>query len=122
MKYKPLNEFLKQTDELKKLIAEHPDYPIVVICSSDVVSDDYGWWYAPSLSFSIGEILDCEQSINDMKVYIDRDDFEDDVRDKVSWDDNLADDTDEAYEEKVQEILKQYEPYWKNVIQISADV
>ena len=42
--YKPLNMFIKQTDELKKLIVEHPDYPIVVLCSSDVVADDvYNW-------------------------------------------------------------------------------
>ena len=31
--YKPLNMFSEQTDELKKIIAEHPDYPIVVLCN-----------------------------------------------------------------------------------------
>ena len=34
--YKPLNMFATQTDELKNLIAEHPDYSIVVMCSYDV--------------------------------------------------------------------------------------
>ena len=34
MEYKPLNMFLKQTDDLKKLIAEYPDYPIVVLCGT----------------------------------------------------------------------------------------
>ena len=77
--YQPLNMFTKQTDELKKLIAEHPDYPIVVLCNYEVCGDDsYLWWYAPDLHFSIGEILDCEQAINDEKVYTDRDDFEED--------------------------------------------
>lgn len=42
--YKPLNMFLKQTDELKELITKYPDYPIVVIVDSEVVADsDYGW-------------------------------------------------------------------------------
>ena len=70
MKYRPLDMFVKQTNELKELITKYPDYPIVVIVASEVIADDYyGWWYAPCLSFSIGEILDCEQDINDEKTY-----------------------------------------------------
>ena len=84
--YKPLDMFLKQTDELKELIAKYPDYPIVVLVDSEVVADDYGWWYAPEIRFGIGEILDCEQDVDDEKTYIDRDEFEDDLRDKLSWD------------------------------------
>ena len=80
--YKPLKMFTAQTDELKKLIAEHPDLPIVVLTNEDVVAgDDYGWWYAPKISFSLGELLDCEQDVNNEKVYVDRDDFEEDLRD-----------------------------------------
>jgi hypothetical protein len=72
MKYRPLDMFLKQTDELKELIAKYPDYPIVVIVDSEVVADyDYGWWYAPEIRFGIGEILDCEQDVDDEKTYID---------------------------------------------------
>ena len=88
MSYRPLNMFTKQTDELKQLISEHPDYPIVVLCSYDVCGDDDScWWYAPEIWFSIGEILDCEQDINDEKVYTDKDDFEEDVRFMLECDD-----------------------------------
>lgn len=117
MKYKPLNMFVEKTDELKKLIAEHPDYSIVVICSSDVVADCEGWYYAPKLRFSIGEILDCEQDINDEKVYIDRIEFEEDIEEKYS-----DIESDEEYEETVEKKKEEYEPYWKKVIQIQADV
>ena len=121
--YKPLNMFSAQTDELKKLIAEHPDYPIVVIVANEVVADDfYGWWYAPSLSFSIGEILDCEQEVNDEKVYTDRDDFEEDLADILGDSGDYDETTDEEFDKIVQEELKKYEPYWKKVIQIRADV
>ena len=123
MKYRPLNMFMKQTDELKKLIAEHPDYPIVVIVANEVVADDfYGWWYAPSLSFSIGEILDCEQDVNDEKVYVDRNDFEEDLADILGDSGDYDETTDEEFDKIVQEELKKYEPYWKKVIQIRADV
>lgn len=122
-KYRPLNMFTAQTDELKKLIAEHPDYPIVVMVANEVVADDfYGWWYAPSLSFSIGEILDCEQKVNDEKVYTDRDDFEEDLADILGDSGDYDETTDEEFDKIVQEELKKYEPYWKKVIQIRADV
>ena len=123
MKYRPLDMFMKQTDELKKLIAEHPEYPIVVMVANEVVADDfYGWWYAPSLSFSIGEILDCEQDVNDEKVYVDRDDFEEDLADVLGDSGDYDETTDEEFDKIVQEELKKYEPYWKKVIQIRADV
>ena len=120
--YKPLNMFTKQTDELKQLISEHPDYPIVVLCSYEVVSEDYGWWYAPDLRFSIGEILDCEQDVNDEKTYTDRDDFEEDLA-EILWDSGDYDETtDEEFDAIVKTELAKYEPYWKKVIQIRADV
>ena len=122
--YKPLNMFTKQTDELKKLIDEHPDYPIVVLCNYEVCADDceYYWWYAPNLSFSIGEILDCEQDINDERVYTDRDEFEEDLADRLYDSGDYDETTDEEFDAIVKTELAKYEPYWKNVIQIQADV
>ena len=123
MKHRPLDMFIKQTDELKNLIAEHPDYPIVVMVGTEVVADDtYGWWYAPCLSFSIGEILDCEQDINDEKTYIDRDEFEEDIYDKYTWDEKYEKLDNFEFDEMIEKKLKEYEPYWKKVIQIRADV
>ena len=121
--YKPLKMFTAQTDALKKLIADHPDLPIVVIVNSEVVADDdYNWWYAPDVSFSLGELLDCDQDVNDMKVYTDRDDFEEDLTDILGNSGDYDETTDEEFDKIVQEELKKYEPYWKKVIQIRADV
>lgn len=33
----------KKTDELRKLILENPDLPIVVLTDAEVVEDDSGW-------------------------------------------------------------------------------
>lgn len=121
--YKPLKMFTAQTDALKKLIADHPDLPIVVIVNSEVVADDdYNWWYAPDVSFSLGELLDCDQDVNDMKVYTDRDDFEEDLADILGDSGDYDETTDEEFDKIVKEELKKYEPYWKKVIQIRADV
>ena len=122
-KYRPLNMFTAQTDELKKLIAEHPDLPIVVIVNAEVVADDdYNWWYAPDVSFSLGELLDCDQDVNDMKVYTDRDDFEEDLQNILCDLEEFENATDEEFNQAVKEQLADYEPYWKQVIQIRADV
>lgn len=122
MKYRPLDMFIKQTDELKELITKYPDYPIVVLVSNEVVGDDYGWWYAPEISFGIGEILDCEQDIDEEKTYVDRDDFEEDVQYNVECDENFENATDEEFDAEVKRIMTEYEPYWKKVVQIRADV
>lgn len=121
--YKPLNMFTKQTDELKELIAKYPDYPIVVLVDKEVVGDDfYNWWYAPEIRFGIGEILDCEQDINDERTYTDRDEFEEDLIDKLSWDEIYDKLSEKEFDKVVEKKLNEYEPYWKKVIQIWADV
>ena len=123
MSYRPLNMFTKQTDELKELITKYPDYPIVVEVANEVVSDDYyAWWYAPDLRFSIGEILDCEQDVNDERVYTDRDDFEEDLANMLADSGDYDETTDEEFDVIVKAELAKYEPYWKKVIQIRANV
>ena len=123
MKYRPLDMFVKQTNELKELITKYPDYPIVVMVANEVVADDYyGWWYAPCLSFSIGEILDCEQDINDEKTYTDRDEFEEDMYNKYEDDEEYEKLDNYEFDEMIENKLKEYEPYWRKVIQIRADV
>ena len=123
MKYRPLDMFVKQTDELKELITQYPDYPIVVIVDSEVVADyDYGWWYAPEIRFGIGEILDCEQDIDEEKTYIDRDEFEEDMYNKYEDDEEYEKLDNYEFDEMIENKLKEYEPYWRKVIQIRASV
>lgn len=123
MKHKPLNMITAQTDELKRLIAEYPDCPIVVMCNGEVCAgDEYRWWYAPSLSFDIGEILDCEQDIRDDRVYLDRDEFREDIEDTLASLSEYEKLTDKEFDAVVDKKLAEYDPYWKKVIEIRADV
>ena len=110
----------KNSDELKKLILENPDLPIVVLAGEDASSGYWGWTYCSSISFHIDEILDCDYYDYDDVVFTDRDRLEEKISDDL-YDDYYGR-PDEEFEAAVKNKLEELEPYWKKVIQIRADV
>ena len=48
----PLN-LTKSSNELKQLIAENPDLPIVVLVGGEAASDDWGYTYCADVRFSV---------------------------------------------------------------------
>lgn len=117
---KKLDYYAKYTDKLRKLIHEHPEAPIVCLVDAEVCGDIDGMWYAPTINFRMGEILNCEQDINDEKVFFDRDDFEESLEYSMADDPEYKSLSDEDFEKAVKEKLEEYEPYWTDVIQITA--
>lgn len=109
----------KNSDELKKLIAENPDLPIVVLAGEEANDGYWGWTYCSSISFSIDEILDCDFYDSDDSVFTDRDRFEEKIADDIYYDNEEA--SDEYCEELIKRELEKYEPYWKKVIAIYAN-
>lgn len=109
----------QKTDELKKLISENPDLPIVVLAGSEASSDYWGWTYCSSISFHLDEILECDYYDYDDVVFTDRDRLEEKIEDDL-WDD-YHDKSEEEYNAAVKRELEKYEPYWKKVIAIYAD-
>lgn len=107
--------FAHNTEKLKKLIEEYPDYPIVVIAGDEANTGDYRYMYCERVQFEVEEILYADYC--DEIIFSDRDDFEESVRE------NLSDlqCSDEEYEKAVKDTLAKYEPYWKKVIAIYAD-
>lgn len=103
--------------ELRKLIAENPDLPIVVIAGPDANIEDSRWMYCSSVKCSIGEILDTDKSPDDEKVYDDHDDLEEDISDAL-WSPETSMLSDEEYDALVQKELAKYEPYWRKVIAV----
>lgn len=106
----------KKTDELKKLIAENPDLPIVVLAGEEANGGDYTWMFCSDISFSLEEILDCDYLDYNDCVFADRDRLEEVVQDRLSEDY----DDDAEFEEAVKEKLAELEPYWTKVIAIYA--
>lgn len=120
----PLN-LTKSTDELKRLIAEHPDYPIVVLAGDDANSGDYSWMFCSDVSFGLDEILDVETPYNDEEVCTDRDYFEERMSDWLygKLDDEGVDVDqmpDAEFEKRLKEEIAKFDPYWKDVIAIWA--
>lgn len=123
-------DLTKKTEELRQLILDNPDLPVVVLTGEAAnCGGDYYWMYCSSISFGITELLDCEVPYSEC-VCADRDDFEERFEDWL-WDemvDELIDrgvDDAEPSEDEFQARLKEekgkYEPYWKRVIAIYAD-
>lgn len=108
----------KNSDELKKLILENPDLPIVVLAGDDANSGYWGWTYCSSISFSICEILDCDFYDYDDVVFTDRDRLEEKIEDDLY--DDYFEKPDEEFEAAIKSKLEELEPYWKKVIAIYA--
>lgn len=108
----------KNTDELKKLIAEHPDYPIVVLAGEDANVGDYGWMYCTDISFGLLEILDTDFYDFDDCIFIDRERLEEYIEDMLY--DDYQDKPKAEYEAAIKAKLAELEPFWSEVIAIYA--
>lgn len=106
----------KKTDELKKLIADHPNYPIVVLAGEEANGGDYSWMYCSSISFEVGEILDTDFFDYGDEVITDRDRLEEVLEDRLYGEGLEGDELEKAIKAKIAEL----EPYWVNVICIYA--
>ena len=106
----------QNSDELKKLILENPDLPIVVLAGEDASSGYWGWTYCSSISFHINEILDCDYYDYDDTVFTDRDRLEEKISDDLC--DEYYGRPDEEFEAAIKSKLEELEPYWKRVIAI----
>lgn len=111
-------ELLHDATELRKLIIENPDMPLMIFVGQDTYNDEYMYTACTSVKAKIGEILDCDQQVNEEKIYCDRTDFEDDLR--IHLEDEFNGD-DKEFDEFVGKKLSEYEPFWKKAIIIYAD-
>ena len=106
------------SDELKKLIFENPNLPIVVLAGEEASSHDWYWTYCSSVSCHISEILDCDYYDYDDTIFTDRDRLEEKIEDDLY--DEYFDKSEEEYDAAVKRELEKYEPYWQKVIAIYA--
>lgn len=118
----------RSSEELRKLIMENPDLPIVVMAREDLYKDS-GCQYtiASSISYYTGEYLDTLNPIDSNydlgeSVICDRDD----LREKLLWymedEDRYKDLSDAEFDIVLDAEVKKYDPYWKKAIFIDADV
>lgn len=107
--------------ELKKLILENPNLPLLVFATEYANS---GEWSAELASCRCdkGIVLDAVKDCwlpRDDRVYTDETDLEEDIRDAL--DDIQEGLNDEEFDNLVSEKMKALEPYWKECIIVMVD-
>ena len=106
----------KGTDELKRLIAEHPDYPISVLVSPGGNGDSDWLYFSSDVSFEVGEILDCEYCDRNDEVITDRDRLREIVEDELFEAARCL--PGDGYEKAIDARIAEFEPYWTKCILI----
>ena len=112
-------DIVKDSTELRKMIAENPDLPIVVMASYEAVTDEFYWTYCSAVHCEVGEVLDCEIPWKEGVVYSDRIEFEEDLSDYLS--DIAAKMSDKEFKHLLNVQKEAYNEYWHKAIIIKAD-
>ena len=106
-------QLLHSAAELRRLIIENPDLPLLVFAGEEANSGDWNYMSCSYTYAYLGEFLDCQQTVNDEKCYCEREDFEEDLGDMLYDQENILD---EEFEVRFKEELSKYDPYWKPCI------
>lgn len=109
------SNILNDASELRKLIAENPDLPILCFAGEDANSGNYDWEFCGAHAVK-GEVLTCTSFADDY-VFIDREDFEDRMRDNY----DEFDGSDAEFDQFIENELVKYDPYWKPCIILYVD-
>ena len=104
-------------NELRKLILENPELPILVFVGDEVNTGDYRYMSAADVTAVVGEVLDCEVPGWD-GVITDRDDLEEAIWDYYRDDFEGNDSEWDAYFDKK---LDEFEPFWVKAIIVYVD-
>ena len=112
---------LHSADELKQLIVENPDLPILVFAGDNANNGDYPYMSCSYVSAEKGEFLDCGQQIDECKCYTDRDDFADDVENVLAGVERYRDLSDDEFNALVEQTVNEYDEFWKPCILLHVD-
>lgn len=109
--------------ELKKLIEENPELPLIVFATEDCNTGNYAYELC-SLKCEKGNVLDAPKAVyipKDDRIYTDIDDLEDDITNALSDEEECVFMTEEEFEMEIKERMKALEPYWKECIILYVD-
>lgn len=102
---------------LRAALAEHPDYPVIVMVSGEAVPDALWCVCTDNARVEVGEYLDCppEQSPREEWVYMSKDELYDDIYDDLTWEHHDCASPEEL-KEKTHARMAQFTPYWRPCI------
>mgnify|MGYP004661456359 CR=1 FL=1 len=106
-------DLFNSTEELRKLIIENPDLPLVVFAGEDANTGDYSSTSCSDVLAYIGEILNCENDVCDC-ICDDRIEFEEKLIDKL--DKEHPELNDDEFDELLKMRKDEFDPYWEKCI------
>ena len=102
-------------EELLKLIKENPDLDIVIMASTQDLTDDYGYLLLEKLSVEVADIYNHPL---DERIYFDKVDIIEELREYFADNEQYANMSDEEYDKMCEEKAKDY--FYKKAIVIWA--
>lgn len=106
-----INKYL----EIIKLIKENPELEIVVMASTEELTDEYGYLLLNKINVEVADIYN--SPTNDC-IYFDKEEIVDELREYLSDKEEYAEMTDEEYDKMCEEKAKDY--FYKRAIVIWA--
>lgn len=94
---------LNDTTELKRLILENPDLPLLIFCGEYCNSGDYGYMQADVNSVSVQELTLYGE------IWRDKDDYEEQLADDLCDCEEYEDLSDEEYEKMIKQKVESTE-------------
>lgn len=114
---------IAQSDALRKLILEHPDYMIAVVAGEEANTGDYSWAFCSELDVQVGKFLNVKTPYDRANGYVfsDEDDFEEEIQRVLEDDPKCKGMSDKEFFDLVKAEKEKYAADWKDVIFIYAD-
>lgn len=107
---------LNATDELRKLILENPELPLLVLAGQRSNTGSYAYMSCSIVKAEIGKFLDCANVFNRKQCFTDRNELEVTI---LYYSDFKG--TYKEFLDYVKSEMERYEPYWKPCIIVRVD-
>lgn len=108
--------FLNECKELKRLIAEYPDLPLMFFAGDTGNDGTFGYMSCSMIRAHKGKILDCQNEVDNEIVFDDKRYFEEELREMLCEKYAYSNFTDDEFEEIFEEEKSKYDDKWKDCI------
>lgn len=92
---------LDDTTELRKLILDNPDLPLIIFAGEEAYQDEYCYCLTEAHGIDVKEI--CCMEDNEGVIYIDKEDYEDKLYDNLSKSYETQEEVEKVIKEKMQQ-------------------
>ena len=108
--------FLNECKELKRLIIENPDLPLMFFADDTGNDGTFDYMSCSMIRAHKGRVLDYENEVNDEIIFEDESYFEEELEEMLCRIDEYRNLSDEEFEEILKKEKSKYDDKWKDCI------